>query len=109
MATTNGAKARKPEAEKRRPVFEARYGRLRASVWRQESEKGPWFNVTLSRSYKDDDGNWQNSSSFGTRDLLEVAKLCNEVHTWIYRELAKDRAQNGQGGDAEPVDEEIPF
>src|SRR5262249_25609868 len=107
-ATANGVKAPNREAKKQRPVFEARYGRLRVSVWRQDSDKGPWFNVTLSRIYKDETGAWQNSSSFGARDLLEVAKLCNAAHTWIYRELAKERAENGQGNDAEP-EEDIPF
>jgi hypothetical protein len=62
----------------------------------QESDKGPWFNVTLSRGYKDESGNWQNSGSFGARDLLELAKLCSEAHSWIYRELAKERAEKGQ-------------
>src|SRR5271156_2130063 len=96
MAATANGKTSTRDAKKQRPVFEARYGRLRVSVWRQESDKGPWFNVTLSRGYKDESGAWQNSSSFGARDLLEVAKLCNEAHSWIYRELAKERAQNGQ-------------
>jgi hypothetical protein len=108
-ATSNGVKAPNREAKKQRPVFEARYGRLKVSVWRQESEKGPWFNVVLNRTYKDEAGQWQNSNSFGARDLLEVAKLCDQAHTWIYRELAKERAQNGQGGDPEPNEEEIPF
>ena len=50
-ATTNGVSMPpNREAKKQRPVFEARYGRLRVSVWRQESDKGPWFNVVLSRS-----------------------------------------------------------
>src|ERR1043165_1341920 len=108
MAATANGKTSTREAKKQRPVFEVRYGRLRASVWRQESDKGPWFNVTLSRSYKDDAGNWQNSSSFGTRDLLEVANLCQEAHTWIYRELAKERGQNEGGGDDAP-DDDIPY
>ena len=100
MAERNNGNGQKQDADKRRPVFEARYGRLRASVWRHDSDKGPWFNVALSRSYKDESGAWQTSSSFGARDLLEVAKLCNEAHTWIYRELAKERTQaSHEGGD----------
>jgi hypothetical protein len=97
------------QAEKRRPVFEVRYGRLRASVWRQESDKGPWFNVTLSRGYQDESGAWQNSTSFGARDLLELGKLCSEVHSWIHRELAKERAHPDGGVTRAEVNDESPF
>jgi hypothetical protein len=107
MATTaNGVKAQSRDATKQRPVFEARFGRLRVSVWRQESDKGPWFNVVLSRSYKDESGQWQTANSFGARDLLEVAKLCDVAHTWVYRELAKERAQDGH---SEVSEEDVPF
>ena len=106
--TANGVKAPDRDAKKERPIFEARYGRLKASVWRHESEKGPWFNVVLGRSYKDEAGNGQTASSFGVRDLLEVAKLCDTAHSWIYRELAKERAKDGQAGDYESS-EDTPF
>lgn len=110
MSKGNGVKAPKQDAAKQRPVFEARYGRLRVSVWRQESDKGPWFNVVLGRNYKDDAGNWQTANSYGVRDLLEVAKLCTEAHSWIHREMAKARQQNGQEDDREPSqDDEIPY
>ena len=109
-ATANGVKAPKRDAKKQRPVFETRYGRLKVTVWRQESDKGPWFNVVLSRSYKDEAGNWQTANGFGLRDLLEVGKLCTEAHSWIHRELAQTRQQNGQDGGQEPgQDDEIPY
>ena len=109
MATANEENARSQEAEKRRPVFEARYGSLRASVWRQESDKGVWFNVTLSRTYKDESGAWQSSNSFGARELLAVAKLCNDAHTWIYRELAKERVRSDQEVTAAAMNDDAPF
>jgi hypothetical protein len=90
-------------------VFEARFGKLKATVWQRTSDKGAWFNVTLSRTYKDGSGGWQNASSFGVRDLLEVGKLCDMAHSWIYREFAKERARNGRGSDAQAVDADIPF
>jgi hypothetical protein len=96
MANGQNGNGQKQDADKRRPVFEAKYGRIRASVWRYDTDGKSWFNVTLSRSYQDASG-WHSSNNFGSRDLLEVAKLCHEVHTWIYRELAKDQgAHAGQ-------------
>jgi hypothetical protein len=108
MVNNNEATGRGPEVERRRPVFEARYRGLRVSVWRKESDKGPWFNVILSRSYLDESGSWQNANSFGARDLLEVAKLCNEAHTWIYHELAKERATTGQEACGQAMDDGTP-
>ncbi len=107
-AKTNGQKApERQEASKQRPVFEARFGRLRASVWRQESDKGPWFNIVLSRLYKDNDDQWQSANTFGVRDLLEVGKLCDLAHSWIHREMAKSRNPNGQEDDSDQGD--IPY
>jgi hypothetical protein len=109
-ATANGVKAPDQEAKKNRPVFELRYGRLKASIWRQDSDRGHFFNVVLARSYKDDAGQWQNSNSLGERDLLEAAKLLTDCYTWIHRERSKARQQGGTDHDREsgPV-EDIPF
>jgi hypothetical protein len=96
--TVSGVKAQNGDTKKQRPVHEIRYGALRATIWQHESDKGPWFNATFSRSYLDDDGLWQTANAYGRRDLLEVAKLASEAHSWIHRELAKIREQNGQEG-----------
>lgn len=95
-ATTKPRNASKPDTSKERPAHEVRSGRLKATIWRQESEKGPWFNVVLSRSYRDEGGNWHTATSFGARDLLELAKLCDQAHTWIVQQLAKFRREGGQ-------------
>lgn len=117
MAAKNGGKKAPPpeEAPKQRPAHEARYGRLKATVWRQESDKGPWYSVVLTRAYQDQQGAWKSSQSFGRDDLLLVAKLCDEVHTWIYGQLRKEASAragqtNGQGeGGQGQGDDSIPF
>jgi hypothetical protein len=82
-------------------------------VWRQESEHGPWYSIVLTRSYKDSQGTWQNATSFGRDDLLLLAKLCDQVHTWIFREQAKDAQSQSTGKPVEREpgqdDQEIPF
>jgi hypothetical protein len=105
-ATTKTRTASKHEATKDRPAHEVRSGRLKATIWRQESEKGPWFNVVLSRSYRDEGGNWHTAASFGSRDLLELAKLCDQAHTWIAQHSAKSRKGSGPDEDEQ---EEIPY
>jgi hypothetical protein len=113
VAKTNSPQKAAPQKEtvKQRPAHEVRFGRLKATVWRQESDNGPWYSVVLTRSYKDAQGNWQTSQSYGRDDLLLVAKLCDRVHSWIYQETAKNVPQtNGQQTEREPgQDEDIPF
>jgi len=78
-----------PERSGNLPVFTTRHRALKAAVWRNESaENGPFFNVTVSRSYKDGD-DWHESSSFGFDDVLIVAELLRTCYGFISREHAK--------------------
>lgn len=71
-----------------RPVHEVRIGRVKALVWRNQTVKGTFHNVTLARLYKDGD-EWKQTESFGRDDLPLVAKVADQAHTWIY-EHGKD-------------------
>jgi hypothetical protein len=64
------------------PVHKIRHGAVSASIWRQETEKGPMFNVTFQRSYKDGD-DWKNSASFGRNNLLVVSLIAARAYEWI--------------------------
>jgi hypothetical protein len=70
------------ESPKARPAHEIRFGAVRAAIWRNESQNGVWYSVTLSRLYKDGE-QWRDSSSFGRDDLLLVAKAADSAHTWM--------------------------
>ena len=99
MGTYNGTRggAATKEAPKQRPAHTIRYGRgLKATIWRQESDKGPWYTTVISRTYKTDAG-YQSSQSFGLDHLLVVSKLANDAHTWIHRQMAQDGANAGSG------------
>ncbi len=84
----------KAERVANRPIHTIRYGALRAAIWRNAVDNGnasrPTYSVTFSRSYKDGDGNWKDSVSFGPDDLLLVAKVADEAHTWIARQKSVD-------------------
>jgi hypothetical protein len=82
-----------------RPVHTIRYGALRAAIWKREVDLGnnsrPMYSVTLTRSYKD--GNdWKDSSSFGPDDLLTLAKIADDAHTFIHQNRLKDAATERQ-------------
>ena len=67
-----------------KPIHEIRLGRVRAAVWLNESAKGPFYPVTISRLYKDDAGKWADAQGFDRDDLPLVAKVADRAHTWIH-------------------------
>jgi hypothetical protein len=79
-----------------RPAFTIRYGAIRAAIWRNIVDNGnasrPMYGVTFSRSYKDGQKNWKETSRFGFDDLLALAKAADEAHTWIARQRHEDAA-----------------
>lgn len=83
---------------KEKPAHVARYGAIKAAVWRNVSDNGnatrPMYNVTFSRSYKDGE-EWRDSQSFGADDLLVLSKLANDCHTWIFDQRTRDAAEQG--------------
>jgi hypothetical protein len=84
-------------------------GRIAATVWRQESEKGPWFTTTILRSYKDGD-EWKTSSSFGRDDLPLVEKVAALAHAWIFHHQQRQEGYQPQEDGAPPTgNEDIPF
>jgi hypothetical protein len=66
-----------PKADQ--PAAKFRLGFVTASVWKNGSG---FFNVTVQRSYKEDD-EWKNSESFNAGDLLNAAKVLTRAEEWI--------------------------
>jgi hypothetical protein len=70
-----------------RPVQEFRLGRIKATLWANRTDNGIRHNVTFSRLYKPEGGDWHDSSSFGRDDLPLVAKLADQAHSWIFEQI----------------------
>lgn len=66
------------------PAHKFRDGILHVTIWRNPGEKGNWYSVIPSRSYKQGD-NWKETDSLREDDLLAMAKLLNQAHTWIWQ------------------------
>ena len=68
-----------------KPVAEVRVGAVKAAIWPNPTESGAVrYNVTFSRIYKDAEGNWKSTSSFGRDDLLVLAKVADQAHTKVF-------------------------
>jgi hypothetical protein len=73
-----------PASEKsgNQPVHHIRHGAISASIWRQDTDKGPMFNVTFQRSYRDGE-EWKTSTSFGKKHLLILSLIAARAYEWI--------------------------
>jgi hypothetical protein len=78
-----------------KPVHEVRLGKIRASVWGNRTNGVTWYSITLSRLYKDKEGNFQQAESFGPEDLPAVYTIAEELLRW-YLNL-KTRADTAEG------------
>ena len=70
---------------KTQPAHEIKLGKIRATIWANDSEdKGLWFSVSVTRSYKVDT-RWKDSTSFSRDDLPIVVKALELAYGWIWR------------------------
>jgi hypothetical protein len=63
------------------------------------------YNVTVSRSYRDDNGEWHDSGSFGFDDLMNLAKALYDAHSHISSISARERSSSAASASAaKPAD-----
>lgn len=83
------AKQQQASNDSNLPVHTVRHRNIKAAIWVNQTDKGPMYNVTVSRSYRDDSGEWHDKQSFGYDDLMNVSALMYEAHAFISADRAK--------------------
>ena len=66
-----------------KPIHIVRFGMIKASIWRNQTKCGERHTISIVRLYRNGDV-WKESTRFGRDDLQLVAKVADQVHTWIY-------------------------
>ena len=66
-----------------KPRDEVRIGAVKAAIWQNQAGDRTRYNVTFSKSYRDADGQWKTTQSFGRNDLLVLAKVADQTHSRI--------------------------
>lgn len=85
-ATRNG----KPKTQ---PVHRVRVGTTTATVWENQGESGPWYNTTVSRTYRTEEESYEETNSYGESQLLELSAAANLAHAWIIARHAERRSE----------------
>jgi hypothetical protein len=83
------------------PVHTICYGRIKAAIWKNQTNKGDVYNVTVTRSFRDGDG-WHDSQNFSYDDLMIGAKLLYDAHRVITGLRAHSNTANQICRDAPP-------
>ena len=80
-----------------KPTETLRDGQLKATIWERSSEKGVFFSVELTRSYRDKDGKWHDHTGFVGDELLRIARLAGKAYdrTAELRQQARDNSEAG--------------
>jgi hypothetical protein len=73
-------------SDTKKPAARVNLHPVSAAIWRNQNPKGVFYSVTFERSYRDEAGKWQASSTFNASDLLALSKLADLCDTKI-REL----------------------
>ncbi len=76
------------------PVDTIRDRNLKASIWRNESDNGPFYATTFTRSYRDKEGQYHDANSFVAADLLRLSELAREAYAHTKAMSREDREQD---------------
>jgi len=99
-----------------KPAHKIRSGVLQVTIWRNTSEKASGTARQPHPQLQAGDDIWKETDSLGFDDLLPMAKLLDQAHTWIVQQQqadAKARKKQRQplithraGGNARPPNSE---
>ena len=78
------------DTQRKKPVHEVRLGLIKAAIWENTVGENLRYNVTFSRIYKSE-AEWKTSDTFGRDDLLVLAKVADQAHSWICAATKADR------------------
>ena len=77
---------------KNAPVHEIRMGRIKGTVWSNDTQNGMRYNTTFARLYRVED-QWRETQSFGRDDLPLLAKVADQVHSWIFANASSGQSE----------------
>lgn len=80
-----------------RPADVIRDGNLKASIWRNEGERGASYATTIARTYKTEDGAYRESNSFSGTELLRVSELARKAYDRT-NDLRREDYERGDEG-----------
>lgn len=70
--------------EKAQPLHKIRIRNVTGAIWQNARQDGTaYLTFTVSRSYRDDQGYWHSTGSFGAPDGFLLAEVARQCALWI--------------------------
>ena len=66
--------------DNQKPAFTLRDGLIKVTAWEKTGDNGTFYNIDLTRSYKDSGGDWKESTSFTGGDVLRASNLLQQAY-----------------------------
>ncbi|XZE20291.1 hypothetical protein SH449x_000158 [Pirellulaceae bacterium SH449] len=71
------------QKEPTRPVFEQKFNHIRLVIWENQTKGQIWFNIVITRRFRDGE-EWKESSSFsGLGDLALVSSAVRSAEEFL--------------------------
>lgn len=78
---------------------------LKATIWRNEAEKGPFYATEFTRTYRDRDGEYRDTHSFVAADLLRLSELARKAYDRT-SELRREDREHAKAASAPETEED---
>lgn len=92
-----------------KPAKTFREGAIGVSVWERQGKKGPFFDFTVSRSYKDGENGSAYAATFRADNTEALVRVVNAAAKWMRERSAAndqpDAGNDGAGAEAARSDE----
>lgn len=80
-----------------KPAAELRDGLIKATIWRNTSEKGDnFYSLQFTNAYRDRDGNYRDSKYYAPDEALRLAILAGDAYRKINALKFEDRQTKAQ-------------
>ncbi|MEM3370645.1 MAG: hypothetical protein QXW00_03035 [Candidatus Woesearchaeota archaeon] len=82
----------KEQKEKILPEKKIKAGAITATIWKNRSEAGgnEFRTISLSRNYKDKDGNWQRTQTLRVSDLPKAQLVLAKAYEYLVMESPEE-------------------
>lgn len=74
-----------------KPINTFRDGSLKVTLWRNDRDNGEFYSIRLSRTWKDERGQYHDSDRFTGTELLRIARLANIAYDALLTLRSSDR------------------
>lgn len=84
------------------PLDTVRDRALKATIWKNEGERGPYLSITFAKTYEDRDGNLRDGNRFSPDEALRISELARRAFARA-QELGRELKQSLAPENREPA------